>query len=56
MNTQEMFYLHNLIEVNLQNSHLGQVLGVYLDLIKIYGVETVEVPLDIPYLFDLMSV
>ena len=46
-NTLEINYLHYLIEFMPQGSPLGHVLVVYFDLIKILGVEKVEVPIDI---------
>ena len=56
LNTLEINYLHYLIEVNPQSSHLGYFWGAYFDLIKILGVDKVEVPIDIASLFNLTLV
>ena len=50
MNTTEINYLHHLIEVNDQNSHLGRVYGVHVDRNKILGMEKFDVPLDLAFL------
>ena len=54
LNTPEMNYLHHLIELNDQNSHLGWVHGAHVDQNKILGMEKFEVPLDWTFLTHVL--